>query len=432
VKKLAHYRTEVYQRLFRTVAVPEDLTSLTDIDTAAEVDPRSADLDPAAVNAIWEACQNLYRSGVYPLLTLCLRRRGKIVLNRSLGHYRDGEVASVTTPICLFSASKAVSAVLMHLLAEQGEVNLLNPVSYYIPAFAAKGKSGITLHQLLTHRGGIASVPDDIELEMLYDHDAALRLICEALPTDHQGRIQAYHTITTGFIFNEIIKVTTGLDAQQYLDRYIRKPMGMRYFRYGLTKRDQTRVAINTCTGLDNVLINRALTGILGAHPDQAVAMTNDPRFYRAVIPSANLFGTAEEVSRFYQMLLNHGQWQGKQILNPLTVHQATRSLGPFALDKTIKLPMRYSAGFMLGGSPVGMYGMNTQYAYGHLGYANIVCWADPQRDIAVSLMNTGKLAIGPHLKALPALLHTISAQCQPVVDMEGDVPLYHKQAKTS
>jgi len=432
VKKLAHYRTEVYQRLFRTVAVPEDLTSLTDIDTAAEVDPRSADLDPAAVNAIWEACQNLYRSGVYPLLTLCLRRRGKIVLNRSLGHYRDGEVASVTTPICLFSASKAVSAVLMHLLAEQGEVNLLNPVSYYIPAFAAKGKSGITLHQLLTHRGGIASVPDDIELEMLYDHDAALRLICEALPTDHQGRIQAYHTITTGFIFNEIIKVTTGLDAQQYLDRYIRKPMGMRYFRYGLTKRDQARVAINTCTGLDNVLINRALTGILGAHPDQAVAMTNDPRFYRAVIPSANLFGTAEEVSRFYQMLLNHGQWQGKQILNPLTVHQATRSLGPFALDKTIKLPMRYSAGFMLGGSPVGMYGMNTQYAYGHLGYANIVCWADPQRDIAVSLMNTGKLAIGPHLKALPALLHTISAQCQPVVDMEGDVPLYHKQAKTS
>ncbi len=148
---------------------------------------------------------------------------------------------------------------LVHLLAEQGEVNLLNPVSYYIPAFAAKGKGSITLLQLLTHRGGIADVPDDIELELLYDHDAALQLICEAQPTDHQGRIQAYHAITTGFIFNELIKVTTGLDAQQYLDRYIRKPMGMRYFRYGLTKRDQARVAINTCTGLDSALINRAL-----------------------------------------------------------------------------------------------------------------------------------------------------------------------------
>ena len=56
--------------------------------------------------------------------------------------------------------------------------------------------------------------------------------------------------------------------------------------------------------------------------------MTNDPRFYRAIIPSANLFATAEEVSRFYQMLLNHGEWQGKQILDPLTVHRATRSQG--------------------------------------------------------------------------------------------------------
>jgi CubicO group peptidase (beta-lactamase class C family) len=159
----------------------------------------------------------------------------------------------------------------------------------------------------------------------------------------------------------------------------------------------------------------------MGAHPEQAVAMTNDPRFYRAVIPSVNLFGTAEEVSRFYQMLLDNGQWQGKQVVDPLTVHRATRSLGRFALDKTLKLPMRYSAGFMLGGSPVGIYGLDTQYAYGHLGYANIVCWADPQRDIAVSLMNTGKLAVGPHLKALPALMHAISAQCQPVVDMESD-----------
>jgi CubicO group peptidase (beta-lactamase class C family) len=421
VRALNHYRDHFYQRLFRTVAVPDDLASVTDIDTAAEVDPRSADLEPAAVDAIWEACQNLYRTGVYPLLTLCLRRRGKIVLNRSLGHSREGEVASVTTPICLYSASKAVSAVLVHLLAEQGEVNLLNPVSHYIPAFAAKGKRGITLLQLLTHRGGIADVPNDIELEMLYDHDAALQLICEAQPTDHQGRVQAYHAITTGFIFNELIKVTTGLDAGQYLDRHIRKPMGMRYFRYGLGKRDQARVAINTCTGLDNALIDRALTGILGAHPEQAVAMTNDPRFYRAVIPSVNLFGTAEEVSRFYQMLLDNGQWQGKQVVDPLTVHRATRSLGRFALDKTLKLPMRYSAGFMLGGSPVGIYGLDTQYAYGHLGYANIVCWADPQRDIAVSLMNTGKLAVGPHLKALPALMHAISAQCQPVVDMESD-----------
>jgi CubicO group peptidase (beta-lactamase class C family) len=427
VRKLASYRDGLYQRLFRTVPVPDDLDAITNIDTAAEVDPGLAELEPAAVDAIWVACQNLYRSGVYPLLTLCLRRRGEIVLNRSLGYTRDEQLASVRTPICLYSASKAVSAVLVHLLAEQGVVNLLNPVSYYLPAFAAKGKGGITLLQLLTHRGGVAGVPDDVDLELLYDHDAAVRMICEAQPTDHQGRVQAYHALTTGFLFNELFKVTTGLDMQQYLDRYIRKPMGMRYFRYGLTKRDQQNVAINTITGLDSALINWALGTVLGTHPDKAVEMTNDPRFYRAVIPSANLYGTAEEVSRFYQMLLNHGQWQGRQILAPLTVHGAVRSLGGFQLDRSLMLPMRYSAGFMLGGSPLGIYGRNTQYAYGHLGYSNIISWADPQRDIAVALMNTGKPVLSPHIKAFFALLDTISSQCYPVVDMEGDEPRYQK-----
>jgi len=415
VKKPTHY-SEIYRRLFRTVPVPDDLASVTDIDTAAEVDPRQAGLDQAAVDEIWNACQNLYRSGVYPLLTLCLRRRGKIVLNRSLGFAQESKPGSVRTPICLYSASKAVSAMLIHLLAEQGEVELANPVSYYIPAFAAHGKGKITLLELLTHRAGVADVPDDVDLELLYDHDAAVQMICDARPADHQGRKQAYHAITTGFLFNELIKVTTGLNAQQYLDRYIRKPMGMRYFRYGLTRREQEHVAINTSTGLDSALTNRALSTVLGTYPNKAVAMTNESRFYRAIIPSANLFGTAEEVSRFYQMLLNQGKWQGKRVLARQTVQGAVQSTTGFELDRSLLLPMRYSAGFMLGGSPIGMYGRNTQSAYGHLGYSNIICWADPQRDIAASLMNTGKPVIGPHIPALFKLVDTISTRCQLVV----------------
>jgi len=130
MKNFAQHRQAYLQNLFRTIDVPEDLTTVTDIDRAGEVDPVEADLDPQGVEAIWEATRNLYRTGVYPLLSLCLRRRGKIVLNRSLGHYRDGKVASINTPICLYSASKAVTAVLVHLLAEQGRINLLNPVSY--------------------------------------------------------------------------------------------------------------------------------------------------------------------------------------------------------------------------------------------------------------------------------------------------------------
>lgn len=398
----------------RKVDVPSDLRPIIDIDREAEVDPHSVGLPQSAILGIWEACQDLYRTGAYPLLSLCVRRRGEIVVNRSIG-YLDGErVASTQNPICLFSASKAVTSILIHLLAEQGKIALDDPVSHYIPAFASNGKGKTSILELLSHRGGVPRVPEGVDTQLLFDHDAALDMICAAEPTGNAGKVQAYHAITSGFVFNELIKVTTGLTAQQYLDRYIRKPMGMRYFRYGLTKREQTNVAVNAATGWDNRLINKALTRALGANPNTVVELTNDPRFYQSIIPSANLFGTAEEVSRFFQMLLNHGRWNDQQILKPTTVSGAVRAVGTTQLDRTLMLPLRFSGGFMLGGSPIGIYGLNTKQAYGHLGFANIFCWADPERDIAVSLMNTGKLVVGAHLKALPLMLNAISSKCQP------------------
>lgn len=421
------YRKVYRKRLFRTVDIPDNLAEVTDVDVESEVVPAEVDMSDESVDAIWSACEDLYRSGVYPMLSFCLRRRGEIVLNRSMGEYQPGRIAGIDTPVCLFSASKAVSAVLVHLLDEQGHVNLLNPVSHYIPAFAARGKGSITLQQLLSHRGGVPRVPEDVELDVLFDHDTALDLICSSEATNHSGAQQAYHAITSGFIFAELIKITMGMSAQQYLKKYIADPMGMRYFRYGLTQRDQARVAVNQVTGLKVHLLDNQLAGVLGTHPESAIDLTNDPRFYRAILPSVNIFATAEEVSRFYQMLLDHGQWQGEQILDPLTVHRAVRPLGRLEIDRSLMLPMRYSAGMMLGGSPVGIYGMDTEYAYGHIGYANIFAWADPQRDIAVSLMNTGKAVLGPHLVPLIKLLGKISGACEPVVDMQSDEPAYRR-----
>lgn len=253
---LVKHRKDYRKRLFRTVDIPDNLAEVTDIDVAAEVLPTAVDMTEAAVAGLWEACEELYRSGIYPMLSFCLRRHGEIVLNRSMGEYQPGKIAGIDTPVCLFSASKAVSAVLIHLLDEQGHVNLLNPVSYYIPAFAAKGKGSITLQQLLSHRGGVPNVPEDVELDLLFDHDAALDLIRNSEPTNHRGAEQAYHAITSGFIFAELIKVTTGMSAQQYLKKYIADPLGMRYFRYGLTQRDQARVAINEVTGLKLNLVD--------------------------------------------------------------------------------------------------------------------------------------------------------------------------------
>lgn len=140
----------IRQRLLRLSPVPEDLDSVVRIDARKEVDPASVGLRQADIDGIWDEVIRLYRTGVHPAITISLRRRGKIVMARSIGHARgdgphDGPdsvpvVAQPETPMCLFSASKAVTAFLMHMLAEDGLVELARPVTFYAPEFGRRGK----------------------------------------------------------------------------------------------------------------------------------------------------------------------------------------------------------------------------------------------------------------------------------------------------
>jgi len=72
--------------VFHRVRIPDDLDSVTSV--GAEEDPAATGLDRETVESIWGAAVDLYRSGVHPGLQLCLRREGKTVLNRAIGHAR--------------------------------------------------------------------------------------------------------------------------------------------------------------------------------------------------------------------------------------------------------------------------------------------------------------------------------------------------------
>ena len=74
---------------------------------------------------------------------------------------------------------------------------------------------------------------------------------------------------------------------------------------YGVAPRDVPKVAVNYFTGPPllpplSTLLERAL----GVPMDEVIALTNDPRFLTAVVPAGNVVATANELSRFYQLLL--------------------------------------------------------------------------------------------------------------------------------
>ena len=414
---------KIYRDFFRTIELPENPASVTRIDKTIEVNAVEAGLSKANVDAIWKAMENLFKTGAYPGISFCLRRSGRVILNRSIGYSRgvsaaedfsEAVIMQPQTPVTLYSASKAVMAMLVHKAIEEGHLNLLDPISHYIPEFGVNGKKNISIYQMLTHRGGFPTI-EGADPELIYDREATLDAINNTEAICEEGRIQAYHAITSGFIADELIRRTAGVPIEEYLEEKFTRPMGMKYFTFGLDKKYQDDVAINYVSGMRNGrIIDGILEKALGVSPEEAAELSNNESFYSAVIPSANLFATAEEINRFYQMLLDYGEYQGQEILKPASIKIATREASSMQFDASLKLPIRFSPGFMLGGKPVGMYGLNTHHAYGHLGFSNILCWADPERDISVSILNTGKPILGNHLIALLKAVHTISSQCAP------------------
>lgn len=407
------------------VSLPQNLADVMHSDAESETNALASGLSQAAIDDIWRSVENVYRSGAFPAVTFCLRRNGHIVLNRSLGHAsgnapKEKNVAKVlataASPVCFYSASKAVTAILAHILAEQGEINLADTVAKYIPEFAQNGKGGITVSQLLAHRAGLPTFDlpkEEMKPELLLQWDRVLEVLCQQAPAFSGKPRMAYHAITGGYLVGEIIRRVTGKDIRAYLDETIRQPMGMEFFNYGLAPEKRHLNAKNAVAGTSvRFPVSTILEKALGAPINEVVEIANQDIFMDAIVPAGNMYGTAEELSRFYQMLLNGGEYNGRQIMRPETVKRAVAPAGGFGFDRSLMAPMRYSEGLMLGANPVGIWGPNSDQSFGHIGFMNILGWGDPRRKVSVGMLVSGKAVLGPHLIEIGRLMSVINKYC--------------------
>jgi CubicO group peptidase (beta-lactamase class C family) len=358
------------------------------------------------------------------------------VLKRAIGHAKgngpgdvDEKLVPMTpeTPVCIFSASKAMAAMTVHLLSEHKQLSLLDPVSHYIPEFAQNGKRDITIYQLLCHKAGIPTIPTngvDVS-ELLLDHKEIQRLIYRTAP-DKPGRHHSYHALTAGFVIADLVERVAGRSFRGFFRDNISRPLGLTTLDFGARGDTLARLARNYVAGFRiSAPADLYLKRAIGTSLEHAVKLSNDPRYYRAVIPAGNGVGTADECSQFFQCLLNGGSLGGVRVFKPLTVRRAIAEVGKPEMDRSLMVPLRYSAGMMLGASPFGMYGPDTSKAYGHLGFANNFVWADPERDTSVGLLTTGKLLLGLHAPYLVGLLCNLSKHCPKLAEREQDELLH-------
>lgn len=384
------------------INVPRDLKSITTINKDRECSPESLGLSSSAIDKIWQSVEAYYKTGLHPAITLVIRYKGQIVMSRGLGYSHVGaagespddgsKLATADTPLCLFSGSKAISAMLIHKLAEEGKLNIHDRVSQYIPEYASHGKHLTTIHDLLTHNAGIRIMPiANPTPELMYDFDTVVKILAESPPVGTPKKQQAYHAVTAGYILGAIAQKASGETLPQLLQRVLAEPLGCEHFTFGMAEDRRHQAAVSLPTGLDKVpVISKMLHHMLGVSDRDITSAINSPEAHEAVIPAANIYCSAEEVCRFYQMMLDGGLWQGKRVFETTTINNATRR-GKLLFDHSAKAPMRYSAGFMRGEKLWTIFGANTADAFGHLGFINILCWADPAREISVAFLNTGK-----------------------------------------
>jgi CubicO group peptidase (beta-lactamase class C family) len=404
----------------RRVRVPRDLepiTSVADEERQPAVD----------VERIWQAAERLYRSGVHPALQLCVRRQGEVILNRAVGHARgngpgdDGsdarEAVTPDTPFVIFSASKAVTATVAHALDDRGLIHVDDRVAEYIPEYARHGKDVVTIEHVLSHRAGVPNLPGEaLDLDRVGDREFLVEILCDAKPSTRPGRLAAYHAISGGFIIGEIVHRVTGKDIRQVLHEEILGPLGFRWTNYGVAPSDVPLVGRDYVTGLPVLPpISIAMKRVLGVPVDEVVEAANDPRFLTAIVPAGNVVTTAEELSRFFEMLRREGELDGVRVMEPRTVRRALVERSYLEPDLTFGIPVRYSAGFILGGRVWSLYGPDTDKAFGHLGFTNIIGWADPERALSGTLITSGKPVLYPELYDLWGLMRRIGAEAPKV-----------------
>lgn len=369
-------------------------------------------------DAIWRGVEHIYRSGAQPAVALCLRRNGLVVIDRAIGHARGNgpddtpitpkRPATPDTLFCMFSASKAVTAMVIHLLHQHGDLHIDHAVADYIPAFSQHGKGTITIRDLLTHRAGIPTVPGSHrDPDMLLSPARSMDALCNAKP--NASRRVAYHALSAGYVLGEVAKRATGMDLRQNIRKKILDPLGFDAMSYGVAEDRFDDVALNYDTGIPIPFpASRIARRALGVTWSQATALSNDPRFYREIIPSANIMTTANEASRFYQLLLQEGELDGVRIYDPETIRRARTGNGRLVIDGMLLAPVRHGAGLLLGDRFISPYGPDTRQAFGHPGYLGILCWADPERRLSVALMNTGKTILDAQWRAFVSLLMAI------------------------
>lgn len=224
----------------------------------------------------------------------------------------------------IYSMTKIITSVAALIVYEEGLIDLNDPVSKYIPAFAdqqVKLENGdlvdaqrpTTIYDLLRHSGGL---PNDYNLEELIGSDRTLASFAEeigARPLIAQPGEKWIYGYQTD-VLARIVEIVSEQTFDRFLQDRIFDPLEMTDTAFDVPEAKRERLA--TCYRYAK---DGSLAPINGNEPDSL--FVRPKKFFSA---AGGLISSTRDYLRFATMLLHKGELDGVRLLGRKTVELMT------------------------------------------------------------------------------------------------------------
>jgi CubicO group peptidase (beta-lactamase class C family) len=290
------------------------------------------------------------------------------------------------TPV--FSVTKALAAILIARLVDQGKLAYDQSVGAVWPEFAAAGKAEITIAQMLSHQAGLPGFLEPMEPSDWFDWELICGRLAAMAPMWPPGTASGYHAVTYGYLAGEVFRRVDGRTMGRALQEDIAGPLGLDLF-IGLPESEDGRVAaLQRPTafpkfGKMNDAVRAAFLTKWAAPGGRG-----SEAWRRAEIPSANGHATALALARLMGLMATGGG----DLLSPAGVQALARQriVGD---DLVLPFHISWGAGVMRNAG-LNVYGPG-QASFGHSGWGGACCLADPERGVGMAyVMNKQSSAL--------------------------------------
>eukprot|EP00262_Sarcandra_glabra_P015077 TRINITY_DN4574_c0_g1_i1.p1 TRINITY_DN4574_c0_g1~~TRINITY_DN4574_c0_g1_i1.p1 ORF type:complete len:955 (+),score=165.26 TRINITY_DN4574_c0_g1_i1:123-2987(+) len=256
-------------------------------------------------------------------IQVCAYKDGKVIIDTAagmLGRY-DARHVQPDSLFPVFSATKGITAGMLHWLVDNGKLKLEENVANIWPDFGTNRKDSIKVHHVLNHTSGLHNAMADIIKEnplLICDWEESLNHIAMLAPETEPGCDQLYHYLSFGWLCGGIIEHASGKKFQEVLEESIIHPLNIEGELYiGIPPGVESRLATLT---LDTDDLNKLSEyndrpympstlqpSNLLSRASALPALFNTLNIRRAIIPAANGHCSARALARYYAALAAGG-----------------------------------------------------------------------------------------------------------------------------